>query len=108
MRNMASRRRLDVPTMLPSGSAASDAILRRHERIARIFAFENRAEREAFGQFHRHVFERMHGEIGAAFGERGFQFLHEQALAADLRQRAIENLIAARRHSEDFYVARWI
>lgn len=80
----------------------------RHEGIARIFALENRAEREALGQLHRHILERMHGEIGAAIGERDFEFLHEQALAADLRQRAIENLIAARRHSEDFHVATWI
>ena len=50
----------------------------------------------------------MHREIGTSVGERGFQFLDEEALAAHLRKRAIENLIAACRHSEDFYVTRWI
>jgi hypothetical protein len=50
----------------------------------------------------------MNGEVGAAVGERVLQLLHEQTLAADLRQCAIENLIAACRHSEDFYVTRWI
>ncbi len=87
MRSMASRRRLDVPTMLHHlpGRLLERRIVWRDERIARILAFENRAEREAVGQFHRHVFQRMHGEIRAAFGERGFQFLYKQALAADLR-----------------------
>jgi len=41
-------------------------VMRRHESVARIFALHDGAEREAFGQFHRHVLERMHGEIGAA------------------------------------------
>lgn len=80
----------------------------RHERIARVLALHDRGKREAFRQRHRHVLQRMHGEIGSAVGQRGLQFLHEQALAADLRQRAIENLVAARRHSEDFHVTSWI
>ena len=108
MRSMASRRRLEVPTTAPSGRSAKRRIVRRDEGIARILAFEHRAEREAVGQLHRHVLERMHGEVRAADRERGLELLDEQPLAADLRKRAIEDLVAARRHSENFDVARWI
>ena len=77
-------------------------VARRHEGIARVFALEHRGELEAFGQLHRHVFQRMHGELRAPFFERGLELLDEQALAADLRQRAVEDLVAARRHAEQF------
>jgi len=50
----------------------------------------------------------VHGQVGAAVGQRRFQFLDEEALTTNLRQSAIENLIATCRHSEDFYVTRWI
>ena len=39
------------------------------------------------------------GSLAMSF-ERRFQFLDEQALAADLRQRAVEDLVTARRHAE--------
>src|SRR5580765_4993914 len=42
----------------------------------------------------------MHGDVGAALGERDFEFLEEQALAADLRERAVEDAVAARRHRQ--------
>jgi len=42
------------------------------------------------------------GEVGTAFLHRDFEFLDEQALAADLGQRAIEDLVAARCHAENF------
>jgi hypothetical protein len=47
----------------------------------------------------------MHGQVGAAFGHRHFQFLYEQALAAHFGQGAIQNLIAAGRHSDNFDIA---
>lgn len=78
------------------------------QRVARIFALHDGGQRKAFGQLHRHVFERVHGEVRAAVGESGFQFLHEEALTTNLRQSAIEYLIATCCHSEDFYVTRWI
>ncbi len=79
-----------------------------HERVARILALHDGRQREARRKFHRHVFQRMHREVGASIGERGFELFDEQPFTTDLRQRAIENLIATRRHSEDFYVTRWI
>ncbi len=42
----------------------------------------------------------MHGEVGAALFERRLELLDEQALAADLGQRAVEDLVAARGHAE--------
>ena len=40
----------------------------------------------------------MHGGIGPALEHRHFQFLEEQALAADLRQRPVDDAVAARCH----------
>ena len=37
----------------------------------------------------------------AAFLHRDFEFLDEQALAADFGERAVENLVALRRHAEN-------
>ena len=47
----------------------------------------------------------MHGQVGAAFLHRDFEFLDEQALAADRRQRLVEDLVALRRHAEDIDLA---
>src|SRR5579875_234553 len=44
----------------------------------------------------------MHGEVGAAFGQRDFQFLEEHALAADRRQRTIQHLVATRHKWQQF------
>ena len=44
----------------------------------------------------------MHCELRPAFLERGFEFLDEQALASDLGQRSVEDLVAARGHAEQF------
>ena len=43
----------------------------------------------------------MHGQIGAPFQHRCFEFLDEQPFAADLRQRPVENPVAARTHAEN-------
>ena len=69
-------------------------VLGRHEGIARIFAFRHGHEFEVFGEFHRNVLERMHREVGAAFAHGHFEFLHEESLAAHLRERAVEDLVA--------------
>ena len=44
----------------------------------------------------------MNGQVGAAIGQRGFEFLDEQPLAADLAQCAVQNLVAQRRHAQQF------
>ena len=42
----------------------------------------------------------QNGDVGTAVEQGGFQFLDEQALAADLGQRTVENLVAPGGHAE--------
>ena len=60
----------------------------RDEGIARILARRDGRQHEAFRHHHRHILHRMHGEVGLAFLHRHFEFLDEQALAADFGERA--------------------
>jgi hypothetical protein len=77
------------------------AVPQRHERIERIRARQRSGDFEPRRQLARHVLHRMHGEIGAAFLERDFEFLDEEALAADLRERAILDAITLRDHRHE-------
>lgn len=52
----------------------------------------------AFGKVHGHVLHRMHGDVGFIVQQGGFQFLDEQALAANLRQRGVEQLVTTADH----------
>jgi len=67
----------------------------------RVFALADGGQHETFRHIHRHILQRMHGEIGAPVFQRGFQLFNEQALAADFRQRHVENLVTLRGHAED-------
>ncbi len=60
---------------------------RKHQRIAWILALENGADIQAIGQHRRHVFAAVNGEIDVAAEKGLFNFLDEQPLAADVRQR---------------------
>ncbi|MNT50117.1 hypothetical protein D3C72_1870190 [compost metagenome] len=42
----------------------------------------------------------MHGQIGSAGLQRGFQLLDEQALATHLGERAVQDLVSARGHAQ--------
>ncbi len=42
----------------------------------------------------------MHGQVGAAVFQRNFKLFHKQALAADLAQRAIQNLVTQGGHAQ--------
>jgi hypothetical protein len=75
----------------------------RDERIERVGARQHRDDGEARWQFARHVLHRVHRKVGAAFLHRDFEFLDEQALAADLGQRAIEHAVALRAHRHEFH-----
>ncbi|MNN14774.1 hypothetical protein D3C81_1278540 [compost metagenome] len=61
----------------------------RNQCVARVFALHHRGQREAGGQFHRHILERMHRQVRAAFVHRELQFFDKQTLAADFRQRTV-------------------
>ena len=75
------------------------------EGVARILAAQHRGEREGLRQLHRHVLERVHGEVGAPVEQRHLQLLGEQALAADLVERAVEHPVALGGHAEDLDLA---
>ena len=76
-----------------------------NEGIARILALHDGPECETGGQFHRHVLGRVHGQVGAALGQRQLQFFHEQALAADLCERGIQDFVPARGQGEELDLA---
>jgi hypothetical protein len=75
-------------------------VLRRDKGIARIFALHHAGQRKPFGQVHRHILERVHGQISPPLFQRHFQLLDEQPLAANLAQGAVENLVALGRHAQ--------
>jgi hypothetical protein len=50
----------------------------------------------------------MHGKVSLAFLHRDFEFLDEQALAADFGERPIEDLIALGGHAENDNFRPWI
>lgn len=69
-----------------------------NKSVARIFAFANGGQTEPGREIDRHVFHRVHGDVGAAFQQRQLEFFNKQALTADFRQRRIQNNVAARHH----------
>ena len=73
------------------------------EGIGMVGAGQDRRQREARLQFHRHVLQRVHRAIRVAALHRQFQFLEEQALAADRRERTVQHFVAAgaQRHQLD-------
>ena len=54
------------------------------ESVARIVARKSGCQREFGRQVDRHILQRMHRQVGAAFEQRAFQLLDEQTFAADL------------------------
>jgi hypothetical protein len=94
-----SRRRLEVPTTAPGGMS-SRLVLVGDEGVEGHFALGDGDQRELGREGHRHVLHRMHGDVGGAVEERGFELLDEQALAAHLGQRPVEDLVAAGGHAQ--------
>ena len=73
----------------------------RDQGVAGIGARQHRREHHPGGQIAGHVLHRMHGEMGAAILERGFQLLDEQSLAADRREAPVQDLIALGGHRQE-------
>src|SRR5215831_7306594 len=65
------------------------------ERVAGIFAFRDRTEVESFGKLKWDIFKAMDCNVDAAVEQRFIDFLGEEPLAANIRQRHIENFIAS-------------
>ena len=70
--------------------------------IAGLFTFHHRGHKQAFGEFHRYILDRMRGDVGAAFQHALFQFFDEQALATDLGQRGVQDFVALGAHGHQF------
>ena len=82
------------------GQLGQTGVARRHQGIARVFTLQHTGQGEAAGQLHGHVFERMHGQVGAAFFQGHFQLFDKQAFAAHLGQGAVQNLVALGGHAQ--------
>ena len=65
-----------------------------NEGITGIFPLTDHRQRKTFRQLHGHILHGMHGDIRAPVHDCLFQLLHEQALATNLGQRGVENLVA--------------
>ena len=79
-----------------------------HQRVKRVGALAHRHQNKAFRQIHRHIFKRMHCQIGAVFLQCGFQLFDKQAFAADFGQGFVQNLVALRGHAQNIDRAAWI
>src|SRR5256714_2242322 len=77
----------------------------RHEAVARVLSRGDRSQTKDLGQAHRHVLRGVHCNIGPPVLERGLKLLDEKALAADLGERPIDDLVASRGDSEDAHLA---
>src|SRR6266446_5847458 len=100
--------------LAPQAGSSNDASRRqrfearaqvRYKAVARVLSRGDRRQAKALGQTHRYVLRRVHGKIGPPVLERGLEFLDEKALAADLGERPIDDLVASRRDAEDAHLA---
>jgi hypothetical protein len=73
-----------------------------HKGITRIFTLHDTHQAEALGQIHRHVFQRVHRQIGTPLLQSHFKLFDKQALATNLAQCPVQDLIALRGHSQYF------
>jgi hypothetical protein len=94
------RRRLDVPTRAPSGQPVEREVARGHEDIPGVFAPRDARDHEPFGESAGHVLDGVDGEVRPPVEEGLFDLLHEESLAADVRQRAVRDAVAAGHHLE--------
>ena len=67
------------------------------QAVARVFARQEGGKIEMLGQGDRHVLQRVDGDVDLAQLLRAIELLGEQALAAGILQRLVEDLVARRR-----------
>jgi hypothetical protein len=67
---------------------------RKHDRVERVLARQHRAEGQPGRQDDRQILAAVDGEVDVAGQETVFDFLHEETLAADLRQRRVGEPVA--------------
>jgi len=74
----------------------------RDQRVARVLADEKAAKNHSVGQKRRQVLGRVHGRVDPPFEKGGVDLLGEEALAASVRERAVQNEIARRADHAEF------
>ena len=75
------------------------------QRVARVDALGIGGENTALGDLCRYVLGAVDGDIRAPVEQRFLDLLYEEALAADLRQRAILDSITRRAQDDEFSLA---
>ena len=91
LRLAAQRRGADDAALRQLGKRSAPA---RDQRVARILARQRRGEDDRLRQPRRQVLDRMHRQIDPPVQQRLVDLLGEQALAADLGQRPVEDPVA--------------
>ena len=81
--------------------ACRDGLGRKHDRVVRILARQHGGDAQAVGQDGRHVLAAVDGEIDLVAEQRVLDFLDEQPLAADLRERRVLQPIAGGLDDDD-------
>ena len=84
------------------------AIVVGHERVSRILALCDGGDAESSLQVHRHILHRMHRDVCLPGIECEFEFLDEQPLASDFRERGAEHAIALGSHAKQLRLQRRI
>ena len=72
------------------------------QRITPVLARQHRGNHRARGEHGLHILHRMYGSVAITVEKTAFQFLDEQALAAGIGKRPVENTVATRCHGPDF------
>ncbi len=78
----------------PLGQIAERAVAQRDKGIAHILARQIGVDQQPVRLVDRHVLHRMHGDVDAAVQQRILDLAGEQALAADLLERAVLHPVA--------------
>ena len=84
------------------------AIVVGHERVSRILALCDGGDAESSLQVHRHILHRMHRDVRLPGIKCEFEFLDEQTLAADFRERRAEHAVALGGHAKQLRLQRRI
>ena len=77
----------------------------RDEGIPAVLPGRHRAQHQALRHFRRHILEAVHRQVNLSGQERRFDLLDEQALAADLGQGDVLNLIPGGLDDDQFHPA---
>ena len=90
-----------VPTTEPEGRFLQRLRHRRDEGVANVLARQNAANLQGPGQDGLHVLHGVDGDVDGVVEKRFFQFLGEEALAANRSQSPVEDFVAGGLDDDD-------